>query len=474
LLLAHYMGAYAGGSDSSGYLNNARLLSEGRLLASRRLLPELAPDSLLPYTYVPLGFIPNPDHVTMTPTYPMGLPLLIMAAAKITGWDAAPGLVMGLHALLGLWLVSRLGRECGLERGWVWLGVLMLAFSPLYLSMSLQVMSDVPAMVWVTASVLLAWNSRQTPWLAMVAGVALSLAVLVRPSNMLGFVPVGIAVGFAMRRWLLLVLGGLPGAIFLGIINHAAYGRIFTTGYGYVDPLFSRAYLPATLAHYAVWLPVLLTPLVLLSLAFPFLQHRQPLLKALLVAWGLVYAFFYLFYSHTHAGWWFLRFLLPAFPPLIVAALLVSQALAAKFSLTARSWWLAPAALAIIAYGSGWSRHLHALSAGHGEQVYPETAAWLQAHLPANAVVASMQTSGALFYYTDYPLVRWDMMPAAEFQRIAAACTAAGRPVYATLLPFEIEDADWKAFQKHLTGHWTQIGAVHHVSIWRYDLPATP
>jgi hypothetical protein len=473
-LLTRYMGAYAGGSDSSGYLNNARLLSEGRLIAPLRLLPGLAPDTLPPYTHVPLGFIPNADHVTMTPTYPMGLPLLIMAAAKITGWNLAPALVMGLHALLGLWLVYRLGRECGLEKGWVWLGVLMLAFSPLYLFMSLQVMSDVPAMVWATAAVLCAWKSRQAPWLALVAGMALSLAVLLRPSNMLGFVPVGIAVGFAVRRWLLLILGGLPGAIFLGIINHAAYGRIFTTGYGYVDPVFSRAYVPATLVHYALWLPVLLTPLVLLSLAFPFLRHRQPLLAALLAAWGLAYPFFYLFYSHTHDDWWYLRFLLPAFPPLIVATLLVARALAARFNFTPRSWWLAPAALAVIVQGTGWSRYLHALSIGHGEKVYPETAAWLQAHLPANAVVASMQASGALFYYTDYPLVRWDMMSPAEFQRIAAVCALAGRPLYACLYPFEIDDAEWSAFPKHLAGHWTQIGTVRHVSIWRYDSPAEP
>jgi hypothetical protein len=474
LLLTRYMGAYAGGSDSSGYLNNARLLSEGRLIAPLRLLPGLAPDTLPPYTHVPLGFIPNADHVTMTPTYPMGLPLLIMAAAKITGWNLAPALVMGLHALLGLWLVYRLGRECGLEKGWVWLGVLMLAFSPLYLFMSLQVMSDVPAMVWATAAVLCAWKSRQAPWLALVAGMALSLAVLLRPSNMLGFVPVGIAVGFAVRRWLLLILGGLPGAIFLGIINHAAYGRIFTTGYGYVDPVFSRAYVPATLVHYALWLPVLLTPLVLLSLAFPFLRHRQPLLTALLAAWGLAYPFFYLFYRHTHDDWWYLRFLLPAFPPLILAALLVARAVLDRCQSPFRAWWLAVTVVIIIGYNLAWSRHLHVYGSGYGERIYPETTTWVSAHLPAGAVVATMQASGALLYYTDYTILRWDMISSADFKRIAAACTAAGRPLYAVLFPFEIEEAEWSAFQKHLAGHWTQIGTVRYVSIWRYDSPPAP
>jgi hypothetical protein len=85
-----------------------------------------------------------------------------------------------------------------------------------------------------------------------------------------------------------------------------------------------------------------------------------------------------------------------------------------------------------------------------------------------------MEASGALFYYTDFILVRWDMISSADFQRIAAAGTAAGRPLYAVLFPFEIEETEWSAFQKHLAGHWTQIGTVRSVSIWRYDSPPAP
>ena len=39
LFLAHYMGAYAGGSDQSGYLNNARLLEQGRVITPMRVRP---------------------------------------------------------------------------------------------------------------------------------------------------------------------------------------------------------------------------------------------------------------------------------------------------------------------------------------------------------------------------------------------------------------------------------------------------
>ena len=46
----------------------------------------------------------------------------------------------------------------------------------------------------------------------------------------------------------------------------------------------------------------------------------------------------------------------------------------------------------------------------------------MQAHLPANALVASMQTSGALLYYTQFTFFRWDQVSPFDFQRIAGAC----------------------------------------------------
>lgn len=475
LLLLHLMGAYAGGSDSSGYLNNARLLSAGRCTAAIRLVPGLAPDTLPPYTGVPLGFIPNPDHVTMTPTYPMGLSVMLAGVAAIAGWPAAPALVMVLHALAGLWLVYLLGRRAGLEAGWSWLGALLLACSPVYVMMSLQTMSDVPATVWVVAAVLGAWRSRERTWLAPVAGFAFALAVLVRPTDLLAAAPVALALGRSRRRWSLFVCGCLPGATFHGAFNLAAYGHIFTTGYGYVNPEFGWANVRPGLAVCVRWLPVLLTPLGLLALGLPWLWRHAPRPTMVLTVWALVFPLFYLSYSHTHDDWGNLRFLLPAFPPLLVGALLVARRLAGRSGRAPQAWWFAAAALAVVLHGTAWSRHLHAYTVGRNEKVYPLTVAWLQAHVPPNAVVAAMQVSGSLLYYTPFTFVRWDMMSAADFQRIAAACAADGRPVYAVLFPYEVEDPAWDAFGRHLPGRWTRVGSVRFVGIWRLDsTPAGP
>ena len=469
LMLARYSAAYAGGADSSGYMNNARLLDHGSLITPMRQVPGLNPDTVSAFAYVPLGFTPKGDHRNMVPTYPMGLPLVIMAVAHVVGWSLVPTITIILHALFGLWLVYLLGREFGLEPGWAWLGVMLLAASPLYILMSLQVMSDVPALAWVTAAILCALKSRERPWLALLAGAVVSVAVLDRPTNLLTFLPLSIALGFGLRRWLLLLAGGLPGAVFLGAVNQSAYGRIFTTGYGGVGWLFSAHNAPATLLHYAIWLPALFTPLVILCLGLPVLRRTYLLHSALLATWAAAFLGLYLFYYCTHETWWYLRFILPAVPPLLVAALLVARVLASRWHLAPRAWWLALAAVALFISGLFWFRHFALADIDSGERTYPDTASWLASHLPANAVVASMQTSGAIFYYTKLTVVRWDVLSPAEFERIAAACAAAGRPLYASLYSFEIKEQG--AFPRHLPGRWTQMAAVHDTTIWRYDSP---
>jgi hypothetical protein len=467
LMLMRYSAAYAAGSDSSGYLNNARLLDHASLIAPMRQIQGVDTNAISSFAYVPLGFLPRADRISMVPTYPMGLPLLLMAVAHVVGWSHAPSVTIVLHALLGLWLVYLLGRELGLERGWAWLGPMLLAASPLYILMSLQLMSDVPALAWVTAAVLCAWKSRERPWLALLAGMMVSLAVLDRPTNLLILVPVAIALGVNVRRWLLLIAGGLPGAIFLGAVNQSAYGHIFTTGYGGVGGLFSLHNAPATLLHYARWLPALFTPLIVLCLGVPVFWRRRPLVASLLIVWASIFLGFYLFYSCTQETWWYLRFILPAVPPLLVGAVLVARALAAKCRLAPRGWWLVSAALLIFVSGLLWFRHFGLGDVNAGERTYIEGAAWMNAHLPANAVVTSMQTSGSIFYYTKFTVVRWDAISSAEFERIAAACKTARRPLYACLYSFEISQQG--AFLKHLTGHWTKIGAVRDTSFWRYD-----
>jgi hypothetical protein len=472
LLLAHYMGACAGGPDSAGYLNNARLLSRGQFQAPLIALADPPPDQLPAYTYVPLCFNPSRDGRTLMPTYPLGLPLLIMAAAGLVGWAWAPTMVIGLQSLLGLWLMHRMARACGLEPGWSLLAAAILAASPLYFFLSLQALSDLPAMVWTTAAVLCAWESRDRPGLALAAGAALSLAVLVRPTSLLALLPVGLALGCSTRPWAWLLAGGLPGALFFFRANLAAYGRGFTTGYGDMAGLFRLENIPVTLEHYARWLPLLLTPFLAFAVGLPFVRGLPSRLKITLAAWALVFPVFYATYFHTHELWWSLRFILPAFPPLLIASMLVLHDLFARLQVRPRLAWAAPAGGLMLLGGVLWCQHLRAYGAGRSERAYAELAGWLEDHLPPNAVIATMQAGAALYYYDSFVLVRWDVLQPDDFRRIAAACAAAGRPIYAALFDYETQGSYRARFERSLGTHWTKIASVHQATIWRFDSSA--
>lgn len=470
-VLASNIGAVAGGSDSSGYMNHARLIARGTLHAPVRAIPGL-PESQAPeYLYVPLGFRPAKAGGGLVPTYPSGLALMLAAAQPIAGWRHAGDLVILLHALAGLLAAFGVCRMSGLGRRWSLLGAALVGLSPVYLFMSLQAMSDVPSLFWTSAAVLAAMAGRRRPAWALAAGAAVAVDVLLRPANLLAFVPLAVALGRSPRRWALFIAGGLPGAAFFAAHSHAAYASYLATGYGDASNSFLASFIPATLLHYAKWLPALFTPLVVLALGLPFARGAAGGVKWLLGTWILVYAGFYSTYLCTHEAWWYLRFLLPAAPAIAAATLLVLRGLLSRLPAAldpGRSTGALCAAFALVALSSGlWDHRLYVFGVGREELRYGLAADWMRAHLPPDAVCLSMQASGALEYYTDFTLMRWDMLNKDNVGRVEAAIRAAHRPLYAALFPFELTDQG--ALSEHVPGHWTQVGQVEAISIWRRD-----
>jgi len=419
------------------------------------------------FLWVPLGFIPVDGGKGMVATYPTGLPLLIAATASLTGWDSAGELVLVVHSLAGVLLVYALGRRLGLSGGWAVLGAAIMAASPVYLMYSFVAMSDLPATTWVLLAVWLALRSHQRAVWALATGAALAMAVLIRPNNALAILPVGIALGVAPRRWLLLAAGGLPGAVFLCLHNRAAFGGAFASGYGAIGGMFEWRWVGGTLLHYLYWLPLLFTPVVLLGPAAAWTLRREPAKAALLGTWALAYLAFYSAYACTHETWWYLRFVLPAVPALVLAGLLVARAWTQRWA-QAR-WGGAVLALALVAVGANgwaWNRHFYTLRAASGERAYETAAKWMRAQLPAESAIVAMQMSGSLMYYTDFIVARWDQCDdAGTGQRLLAAAAAGRRPVYAVLFPFEMEDA----LKLRFLGRWVQVAEFSPVTVWRRD-----
>ena len=469
VVLVEHVGAVAGGSDSSGYMNHARLLASGHIHVPPRTVAGL-PQADAPYfLYVPLGFKPAWNGDGLVPTYPTGFALFVLALKPIAGWRHAGDLTIILNSLGGLVATYALGRMVGLGRKWSVLGAFVVAMSPLYLWSSLQAMSDVPSLAWTTVAVVAALKSRErAPW-ALAAGAAIAIDVLLRPSNLLAFLPVAIALGLSPRRWILLIMGGLPGAIFYAVHSSSAYGSYFSTGYGDSSSEFSGGFVPATLRHYARWMPGLFTPLVALVCGLPWLRREKVCTRWLLGTWILAFVTFYSVYKYTHETWWYLRFLLPAAPALVVGSLLVLRSLLSRAQPRfdpGRSASAFAAALAIVAALSWWSiRDLPALSIGRSELRYGYVADWMLENVPSDAVCLTMQASGALFYYTPFTFIRWDSLDSGNVGKVEAAIRKSGRPLYAVLFPFEIDEQH--VLQKRMPGHWTQVGKVQDVTIWR-------
>jgi hypothetical protein len=460
--LARHIQGYAGGSDSSGYMNNARLLEQRQLRIERREIEGFSSETLPSFAYVPLGFIPVGTH-EMVPTYSMGFPLLILGMSHVTGWDRAADATQWLNAMLSLVVLYCLSIAMGLSHPLAWLGTLLLGLSSIFMHMALQAMSDVPALAWCSSAILAAWLSRRDARWAVVAGFAFSISVLIRPSNLLMLLPLAVAFGFGWRTWLGFMAGGVPGAIFLGAINLHLYGKAVTTGYGDVGSLFRLEYiLPTTLA-YAEWLPVMLTPAVILLGAIPWMLYRRADRGLVMLSvWATIIPGFYAAYAVTHEGWGSIRFLLPSFSAIIILMLLAMRHISSRFSIGGR--WTVGVLFTVFALGwnAFWFAHF-GIPPKIADEVYANATAWANENLPANAVILTMQTSGALLYYTQFKFLRYDQFKQDAFVDVERACVAAGRPIYAMLFPFETEEV----LKTRMPGQWTKIDAIDQLVIWR-------
>lgn len=465
--------AVASGADSAGYLNSARLLSEGALATPVRSLPEFPTETLWPYT--PLGFVGEGASGLLKPTYPVGLPLHDALAAKVAGWEAGP-LAVSLAALLG---ATMLGHAClrlaGVRPELSLAGAVAIGASPLMLYMSLVPMSDVLATAWCAASFVAAWRSRKvrSPRWALLSGLAFSVAVLVRPTNALLLPSIALLLPSG-RSALAAAVGAAPGAGFFAWYNAALYGSVLKTGYGSILGAFSLSNVGPSLANYAATFPWVL-PLTFLSLALAaFLPWRErPREMAALAVFAFGLPAFYAAYDFTPQAWWFLRFLLPAFPALAAVALLGVQGLENRLrwghALTWRAVVAGGLAAVSLAASVHWTRARMIVYFGTDQLPYAEASDWGRQHVPAGAAVICMQMSGALYFYTDFPTVRWDQLKPDEGAGFRRALAASGRPVYAAL--FDFEEAE--AFQK-LPGRWTQLATFRSTHWWRYDGERAP
>jgi hypothetical protein len=424
------LGAHvAGGSDSSCYLNSARLLSEGSV-GFDDPLARSAPWPHADQTFTPAGFTPSSaDRLLLVPICSPGLSLTMALFRRV---HLSPFLVVPLLGALAVWLTFVIGRAVDRPATGAAAAVLMTC-SPTFLYQLVQPMSDVPATGWWLMAVSCIVGRREPRWSGW-AGLAASAAILTRPNLApLAVVLAGylafVAEGALVRRLALFGAGLIPGALALAVLQRAMYGSPLATGYGSVGGLMSVDHVMPNLFRYTTWLFGAHTPLLLLAFAAPFVARGSRSVW-LLLALAVTTLACYLPYT-VFDDWWYTRFLLPAIPALILLSVMVAETIIRRA--TRRRLIVAAACVAALALlWLNIAKDRRAFDLAQLEQHYYR--AGLAARRVAGpAAIVTLKDSGSVRYHAQLATLSWDILEPSGMDEALAFVRSHGYTPYLLL-----------------------------------------
>lgn len=358
-----------------------------------------------------------------------------MAVARQVGGRDAAFLVVPLCGALAVWLTIVLGRRVwngatGLVAG-AWL-----ASSPIFLFQLVQPMSDVPTLAWWLASATAA--TRPTVGGAIFAGAMAALAIATRPNLLPLTLLVGALIWWCARtngdgpprlaaaRVAAFAAAVTPGVVAMGVWQWSAFGSAVRSGYGAASELFGTAWIATNARRYATWTIETQSPLVLLALAVPFAYRRADAARALRLPVSLFSLTFigavsaaYLVYA-PFDDWTALRFLLPAWPFLLLAAAAVCTWIVDRAPSTTRAAIVAAGAVAVACLQLSVAAERGVFAFHRAEARYRDAGEYVARRLPAEALVVTVQHSGSTRYYADRPILRWDAVEPTQLDNVLA------------------------------------------------------
>ncbi len=470
----------AGGSDSYGYVSEADLWLQGHLKVAQPWVDQVPWPSRF-WTFTPLGYVPSRrdgDAGVILPGYPLGFPMLL-AAGKWVGGQEGLFWITPIAALLFVLLTYGIGSRIGApDAGFV--AAWLVATSPIVLMMSLQPMSDIPAATaWAMAIYAIVGRGR---FRALASGLAAGLAMLIRPNT--GVVMVAFALWFAVdlvrgirrgvfsiREGVLFAIGLLPGVVTTAWTNNYLYGSPMTSGYGDVHWMFSRAHVWPNAVNYLKWIVGANTPLALgfvaiflpLRWLWPRLADRAQL--ATIATFVVALWIFYCFYLPFDA-WWYLRFLLPMWPFLMLGVGAVVMAAVRRLPVELAAV-VAVLFVALGVYEIAVAKDRFAFDLWRGDRHYVAVGRLVREATEPTSVILSMQESGSVRYYGGRVSMRYDQLDPAWLDRAVAWMSAHGAH------PYLLAD-DWElpAIRERFSGQAT-LGALDDAVVLTYIGPAT-
>ncbi len=472
--------AAVGGADSYGYASEADLWLRGDLKVSQPWADEV-PWPSRQWTFTPIGYTPSrqkDEASVIVPIYPPGLPMLL-AAGKWIGGQEGMFWITPIAGLLLVLLTYGIGCRLGDPNGGL-IAAWLVATSPIVVMLSLQPMSDIPAATaWAMAVYALLGRGR---WRALAAGLAAGLALLIRPNT--AVVLMAFAVWFAIefarglrrrtfsiRDGLLFAIGLAPGVITAGWANAYLYGSPTTSGYGDVGWMFSTTHVWPNAVNYLRWLVDAETPLALAFVAillpfrwlWPRLEHRAPLV--LMSVFVLSLWVFYLWYLPFDA-WWYLRFLLPAWPFVMIGVAAAVMAVVRRLPVEAA----AIVALLLAVFGVRemiFAKDHFAFDLWKSDRHYVSVAKLVREATGPASVILSMQESGSVRYYGGRVSMRYDQLDPAWLDRAVTWMSAHGAHPYLLADEWELP-----AIRERFSGQAT-LKALDEPAMLTYTGPAT-
>jgi hypothetical protein len=287
-----------------------------------------------------------------------------------------------------------------------------------------------------------------------IAGACAAAAVLTRPNlaPLAIWLSAGVALGSFRhsRTPRALAAFAVPLAAATGFLlwlNDYWYGTPLGSGYGSASELFALANVPINIVRYPRWLIETQTPVVVIGALAPAAawcgwsdaagggRARAP---AMLFALGFIAIVLgsYLAYS-PFDEWWYLRFLLPALPLLLILACAVLLGVAERIPVWLRVPVVALALTALATHYTATARDRQVFDLRELESRYVTAGAYAARHLPAGAVLLSIQESGSLRLYGGRTTIRFDYLDPQELDAAVQYLQQSGHQPYFALETWE-------------------------------------
>jgi hypothetical protein len=468
-----------GGADQYAYVTEAGLFGRGELIVRQEIVHR-SPWPGADGTWIPIGYTGIPGAPSaMTSVVSPGLPLLMAALQRLFGFCAAFW-VVPICAGLTIWLTFRLGARVFGRPDLGLAAAALMAISPTFLAQAVSPLSDVPATAaWLLTLVLLVEGHPTA------AGLAAAIAIAVRPN----LVPIslGLLTWTALRDMRNRPMRGVPVTVRLALgialavggiawLNARLYGSPIRSGYGGLEGLFAWKYLSTNVLQFTEWTAGTETPLVALAAVFfiapavlPPSRIANP--RVLLGGFVAIVIASYLFYL-PFTGWSYLRFLLPAWPIVMLLTAVGVEALAARWLPAGVRSAALPVVLGLLAlHHVPFAIREHVFARWRDEARYVDVAKYIAATTEPSAVFVSWQESGSIRLYADRLTLNFARLDRRWLDRAVDRLQAMGRRPYFVVEGFEIDAFRQRFGADNRFGllDWTPIAVFQEPYVAIYD-----